>query len=375
MRIAVLFNAEFHQILHALPIAIALATDHSETEVSILAPSDEHFRFVEQYLPDGMRNALRFVKLDSPAWVSAYRALTSDLACMKKAMLTHNKSLLADFDALIVPERTTAFLKKAGLTELQLIHSGHGAGDQERSFNPAIQAFDFVLLSGRKYEKHLLQHGLIRQGHYAVTGYPKFDLLLNRQTPRASETLFGNDLPTLLYAPHFNEKLSSWPGLGRQLIDFISTSKQFNLIFAPHVRLFYPPTWWKRTAFRRYAAAPNILIDLGSDRSNDMSYTNAADIYVGDVSSQVYEFIVRPRPCVFLNAHKVDWAGDPFYLCWKCGPVIERIEQLPTAIQEARADHFREQQERLFRDTFDLADRPSSARAAAAIVEFLKRLL
>src|SRR3546814_2965461 len=47
-------------------------------------------------------------------------------------------------------------------------------------------------------------------------------------------------------------------------------------------------------------------IDLGSERSIDMSYTGSADLYLGDVSSQVAEYLYRPRPCVFLNAQGVD---------------------------------------------------------------------
>ena len=43
--------------------------------------------------------------------------------------------------------------------------------------------------------------------------------------------------------------------------------------------------------------APNLRFDPGSPASTDMTYTRAADIYLGDVSSQVYEFIAEPRPC------------------------------------------------------------------------------
>ena len=38
-----------------------------------------------------------------------------------------------------------------------------------------------------------------------------------------------------------------------------------------------------------------------------MAYTQRADIYLGDVSSQVYEFLLNPRPCVFLNPRRFDW--------------------------------------------------------------------
>jgi hypothetical protein len=106
-----------------------------------------------------------------------------------------------------------------------------------------------------------------------------------------------------------------------------------------------------------------------------MTYADAADVYVGDVSSQLYEFLVRPRPCIFLNAHGIAWQNDPFYLGWRCGPVIESIEQLPAALARSTADGetFLAEQRRLFAHTFDLdADHPSACRAADAIVAFLR---
>jgi hypothetical protein len=66
-----------------------------------------------------------------------------------------------------------------------------------------------------------------------------------------------------------------------------------------------------------------------------MTYTGQGDIYLGDVSSQVYEFIARPRPCVFLNAHGVAWGDDPNYLFWRMGEVIDRIDDLLPALARA----------------------------------------
>jgi len=118
-----------------------------------------------------------------------------------------------------------------------------------------------------------------------------------------------------------------------------------------------------------------ILIDPASPRLMDMTYTAVADIYIGDVSSQVYEFIARPKPCLFLNAHGVDWKGNPDYLFWTLGDVIERPDQIMPAVREASArhGHYRDAQVTLANAT--LGDRrPGAAeRAADAIMEFLDR--
>lgn len=68
------------------------------------------------------------------------------------------------------------------------------------------------------------------------------------------------------------------------------------------------------------AVPGKILIDLGSKRLLDMSYTSGADIYLGDVSSQVYEFLDTPRPCAS-HAHAVAWQEDANYLFWTLGEV------------------------------------------------------
>src|SRR3546814_16180386 len=82
-----------------------------------------------------------------------------------------------------------------------------------------------------------------------------------------------------------------------------------------------------------------VMIDLASYRLFDMSYTSGADIYLGDVSSQVYEFLATPRPCLFLDAHGVDWEGDPDYLFWTLGDVVSDLAKLPGALEQAPARH------------------------------------
>src|SRR3546814_19013401 len=73
------------------------------------------------------------------------------------------------------------------------------------------------------------------------------------------------------------------------VLDLFANSNRYNLIFAPHVRLFDPPAAECYAQFERYRKLPHMHIDLGSERSIDMSYTGSADLYLGDVSSQVAE--------------------------------------------------------------------------------------
>jgi len=67
-----------------------------------------------------------------------------------------------------------------------------------------------------------------------------------------------------------------------------------------------------------------------------MSYAEAASVYIGDVSSQVYEFLRRPRPCVFLNLDRVAWRGNENYEHWKLGQIVESLDELEQALRRAR---------------------------------------
>ena len=101
--------------------------------------------------------------------------------------------------------------------------------------------------------------------------------------------------------------------------------------------------------------------------------TSDADIYLGDASSQVYEFLRRPRPCVFLNTHRLAWQNDPNFAHWRAGPVIDDPADLGAALAHAREDHerlYRPVQQAMFDYSFDLTEEPSSARAGRALAKF-----
>jgi len=140
----------------------------------------------------------------------------------------------------------------------------------------------------------------------------------------------------------------------------------WNFVVAPHVKLRGGP------AVR--SDAGHIVIDRGSTRSIDMSYTQAASIYIGDASSQVYEFIRTPRACIFLNFDRIDWRTDPAYAHWHLGQVIENADDLPMAL--ARAQELQPQyepvQRRLSAASIDQAEMPASERQAQAILAFAR---
>ena len=370
MRLLFLFIGEQHQMFHALPIAAEMAQAHPHAQVEIAVPSQAHARMVGDIMQAYPGFAPAITRLDQRPFARSLLRLLP-LRNPRLPLLLASLPWLRRFDAIIVPERTTTIVRPLLPTSTALIFTPHGAGDRAIMLDPRDAKFDFVLVAGAKSERRLLDAGTIRPGHYAVNGYVKLDLMHRLRKARAP--LFDNGRPTVLYAPHFRRSLSSWDRFGLPLIDWFARQDRYNLVVAPHYRLFAQASAAQRDALMALAVPGKIHVDLSSDRLFDMSYTGGADIYVGDVSSQVYEFLATPRPCLFLNAHGADWRGDPDYLFWTLGDVVDDMTDFPAALDNAVLHHpaYQETQRTALADSIGGDPVGAARRGADAILAFL----
>ncbi len=383
MRIGFLFNHDqIHQVAHSLPIALALARGGRDLDI-VVATTNRRLTAEVIRLGGGLiGHGVRLVELGLTRRASKLLAAATETVLPAAKLLVYGDNLdfFRSLDVLVVAEKTSLILKtRHGLRDLKIVHTRHGAGDRAIGFDKASAGFDHVLVSGRKIRDRLVHETGVDPGKISVVGYPKFDLAPARGT---THPLLDDGRPVVLYNPHVSPHLSSWYQVGRQVLDWFVEHDDHHLIFAPHVMLFERPfvaTIDKPRLDRagrieaRYLRAPNIHIDLGSRLSTTMAYTQRADLYLGDVSSQVYEFMLKPRPCVFLNNHRFAWTGDPNFGHWRAGPVIEDVSGLAAAITRSRDEHetvWRPIQEALFSQSFDLTDEPSAERAARAVARF-----
>jgi hypothetical protein len=379
MRIGFLFNHDHvHQVAHSLPIALALAKRHIGAEIVLITTNARLQAEVIRLADGAIGGDITLLQIGLKSRRSKMIAALSEHVAPAAKLLVYgdNLDLFRSLDVLIVAEKTSLVLKtRYGLDHLKIVHTRHGAGDRQIGFDPASAKFDHVLVSGPKIRDRLVQDAGVDPERISIVGYPKFDI----QADKTTHSLLDDGRPIVLYNPHVSPHLSSWYKMGRAVLDWFVAHEEYQLIFAPHVMLYERPFVLTIDKLRidrpgrieeRYLRAPNIHIDLGSRASTTMAYTNRADIYLGDVSSQVYEFLLRPRPCVFLNAHQTKWRGDSNFAHWATGPVIEDVATLGPALADARTAHptvWGPIQERLFRYSFDLRDTPSSERAAEAI--------
>jgi hypothetical protein len=385
MRIAFLFNHDqVHQIAHSLPIALALAKQAQGWEVLAVVTNDmladEILRLAGGTFPPEVK--LVRLRTKSPATKLVKRILNAVIPAGRFLIYRDNLDFFKSLDAIVVTERTSLLIKtRYGITLPAMILADHGAGDRAIGFDEKAALFDHILAAGPKIRDRMIAEAGVAPENISVTGYPKFDLF---PPAKIRPKLFPNDQPTILYNPHVSPHLSSWYRLGTEVLTWFVDHPDYNLIFAPHIMLFERKMALSidklriaRTGAIPAAArnAPNILIDTGSAKLTDMSYTEAADIYLGDVSSQIYEFLRTPRPCLFLDAQDQQWQGDPNFAHWQTGPVIRSVDALGAGLERAVAEHqssYKAEQQRLFDYTFLTDANPAGERAAARLMEWLK---
>ncbi|MSO73510.1 MAG: hypothetical protein EXQ84_07930 [Rhodospirillaceae bacterium] len=382
-KVGFLYNHDAgHQVRHSAAVIPALLAGHPAIEITVLATSDARLEAVRGVSGTEAGKRCKFVRLDIPAWHKPIAQLLDTV--MPFSRLDHlysNRAVFAFLDAVVVTEGTSLFLRKLrGLDHLKILRIDHGAGDRSIGFQPSFVGNDLVLLPGAKQRQRFLQLGYLRPEQIAVVGYPKFDAV-NLAAGRHRK-FFADDKPVVLYNPHPEPRMSSWYDMGLNVLEYFAGSTDYNLIFAPHVMLFKRrlhatleglAVRWRGDVPEKYRRCSNIRIDTGSAACLDMTYTLAADIYLGDVSSQIYEFLIEPRPCIFLNPRRAQWQDDPNYAFWHFGPVVSDIKRLDHALRRALRDHavYSAIQQQAFQSTFDLQTVPSAVRAAEAIAGFL----
>jgi hypothetical protein len=351
-RIAFLAISQAHQFLHWLPAALRLSREPG-VEVTVLGASPAGLDFIRSHDPEGCLKLQR---------LKAISLAPDGLFTPPNRMLTLllNQGILRRYPTIVTAETTSGLLKRLPGFRSRLVLIKHGAGDREGSYNPKHALFDLILVNGDKHRQELLARQLARPEQIVVTGNAKLELV-----PPPSP-IFADSKPLALYNPHFDPKLSSWFTHGPKIVREMERITDWNFVVAPHVKLIGGPDV--------RPAAPNVLIDRGSARSIDMSYSQAADVYIGDVSSQVYEFILRPRPCIFLNFDGRKWQGDDTYAHWRLGQVIESEDQLAPALERANAlqPQFEQAQRDMVDYSIDRAGEPASVRQARAILSLAR---
>ena len=329
--VAFLFLGETLLIPHLWPIAEALAELDPTLPIDLWIASATHEALLggwSAHLPNvRLRRAPGFVTEGGPDGRNpALPAKLPMLARLAPRLLGARVAVCAEQTSLWLP-RIMPFLP------VRFVKTSHGAGSVMARNDRRRRAAWRTLLPAEGERNELVKHGL-DPARIFVTGYVKS--AFRQRTPAAS--LFSEPRPVLLYTPHWQRRRSSWWAWGRAIVAMLAEQGQWNVILAPHQRLVETEPG-VRDALARVAGLPHVHVDLDSFATVDGSYTAAADLYLGDTSSQVVEYLARPRPCVFLNPQRLDWRATDDHGFWECGDVVDRLDAIPGAVADAGERH------------------------------------
>ena len=341
MRVAFSLVGGEHQFLHGVPVAAALSQREG---VSVVAYTcDAHDAAALRAMVDrfgGQR--VDIVEMRLPRWLEYCAARLSHAPTLKTVRLLRWACAMRACDVLVALERTSSLLKRLPGRCPALVHIPHGVGGARRAggggVDPRFALFDLALVAGRSDYRSTLELGLLRPDQVEIVGHVKLSGL--QRLGMGARRLFANDKPTILYNPHFHPRRGSWDRFAEPLIREIGARGRFNLIVAPHVRLFRDADPAERARWEALGDPDWLIVDTGSSKSVDMTYLLGADIYLGDFSSQVFEWMADPRPCVFIDQLGDGGADDTkLPVMWNLGERVSDLDAALVALERSQARH------------------------------------
>lgn len=366
--VSFLFLGEMLLFPHLFPIVEALVALDPALRIDLWISTSAHARRLDPWVRALGAPGIRLRRAPGFRRV-ADDATATPMLPPKLPMLLRLAPRLARSQVVVCAEQTSLWLPRMlPVLRSRFVKTSHGVGSMSARDDPRRRAAFLTLVPSEQERSTYLARG-IAPDRIIATGYVKAAF---RQR---SEHLahFAADKPVLLYTPHWQAHRSSWPRWGAAIVAMLAEQRDWNVIIAPHQRLVERAPEL-RAILSRVADLPHMHCDLDSFAMVDGSYTAAADLYLGDTSSQVIEYLMRPRPAVFLNPAAIAWQGDLDYAMWEAGEVVDDLAQLPAAISRAATRHasFVERQMRIAQDALGDVSGLGAQRAAAEILSLLQ---
>ncbi|MDB5698064.1 MAG: hypothetical protein JWN69_868 [Alphaproteobacteria bacterium] len=329
--VSFLFLGETLLIPHLFPIVEALAEKAGEVPIDLWVATSVHEELLgawtEQFANVRLRRAPGFVKL------SEFESGQNPPLPSKLRMLAGLAPRLVRVPVAVCAEQTSLWLPTILPLRTRFIKTSHGVGSMSaRDDRRRLSAWRTLVPSELERSTYL-ERGM-DPDRIIATGYVKAAF---RQRTHA-RFVFPEKRPIILYTPHWQAHRSSWPQWGQEVVRTLVRQQRYNVILAPHQRLVETAPE-VRSILTSAAEHAHVHCDLDTFATVDGSYTAMADIYVGDTSSQLLEFLMRPRPCIFLNPMAADWRENPSYAMWSCGEVVTELNDFLPAVTRAVDEH------------------------------------
>ncbi len=251
----------------------------------------------------------------------------------------------------------------------------HGTSDKTYGLKPQVREYDLLLLAGERSYRVMKKAGLLKDGNYAVIGYPKADRVFRGEFNRDQAVKdLGLDpaFPTILYAPtwrdaKFNTSLSKF---GREVLSQLPAGKNLIVKLHPNTKRYDRKNY--RMVKELSEENPRIKL-LGYDH-DVIPIMAAADLLIADISSVSHEYLSFDRPLVFLDARLFPFGRLKTWV-WRCGPVVRKKGEVWKTVEKAFAapEAYAQERKTAREEIFYQPDGHAAERAAEAIKEFLAK--
>ncbi|MDP6878906.1 MAG: hypothetical protein QGI18_09930 [Candidatus Marinimicrobia bacterium] len=320
-----------HHTHHLILPALNFAQNYTQYQTVLISGSDNNTNIIKQTLHKMGNPKCKIIKLPKPLryYIKNYRNKIIPPPFSQWKFI--DKSIHYSKAIISTSHQTPEFLIKDRNHDQKLFYLYHGVGTRSYGFEDSLNEYDFIFVPGEYHYNRLQADLSINKNKLSIVGHPKFEWqdVMNNNI----KSFFNNNNPTFYYNPHWDLSLSSYKKWSKRIIQYFLNNKQFNLIFAPHPLIKNYSSRNKINIDIEIDKSNNIILDFYSNNTIDGSYLHAADVYIGDVSSMVTDFIIKKnRSCIFINSYEIDWRNDKSFNFWNCGKVINKLEEFDSAI-------------------------------------------
>ncbi len=332
--VAFFFLGETLLIPHLYPVVEALAK-HSGIDIDLWVSTSVHEKLLADWSAGLGPAYIRIRRAPAFRKLSGYEDGRNPPLPPKWRILAGMVPRLVGTPVVVSVEQTSLWIPAlAPFLGTRFINIMHGSGTMNSRDDFRRRKAWRMPVPSESEQREFLQRGYAAS-YVPVVGSVK--ATFRNSTRRQLQ--FPQPRPIVMYNPHWQRHRSSWWDWGRGIVQRLVEQDRYNVILAPHQRLVEGDPELARI-LGQAAQHPHVHSDIDSFAMVDGSYPAAADIYLGDTSSQVIEFMARPRPCVFLdNKGVAEWQQRPAYEMWQAGEVVTTLDEALPALHRARARH------------------------------------
>lgn len=248
------------------------------------------------------------------------------------------QSLISQYDILFLSDlwpkdkffKQFGELEKTLHKELRRVFCPHGFSDKAFYFKMFANE-DLCLVYGQHMidffaEQHILEtlSGIVTIGNYRYLYYKQNQAFYEKLVEEELISHFDKKRPVIVYAPTWTDFENTTTFFNSYEFVMGQLPQDYNLIVKLHPRLELedPANYYR--IIGQYEKQPNILFT--KDFLPVYPLLAKADVYLGDMSSVGYDYLIFDKPMLFLNKHaeKPDKSNKRPYL-FNCG-----IEIIPS---------------------------------------------